>query len=130
MSREHTFTTPVDFINAFCGTQTSQIYPAARPRTYTLLAEDLLLCAFGATPRPEDTSAYCNAHAGAARWLQRATMPQRQVRRGSECAEEETVPELAGNVFARCSSMPDCPEAVQAECSQDGQNGAPAGVSE
>ncbi|KAJ1466039.1 hypothetical protein T484DRAFT_1922462 [Baffinella frigidus] len=95
MARQHTLTltTPEDFINAFCGTQTSHTYPAARPRTYTLLAEDLLLCAFGATPRPDDTSAYCNAHAGAARWLQRATMPQRRGRPGSETSEEEAAPE-------------------------------------
>jgi len=64
MSKEYTLTTPEDFINAWCGTQTSSFSDSHMHNTE---AQDLLLCSFGATPR--DTSANFNVHAGAARWL-------------------------------------------------------------
>ncbi|KAJ1468179.1 hypothetical protein T484DRAFT_3630209, partial [Baffinella frigidus] len=114
MSREYTPTTPVDIINAWCGTQTSSFSDSQMyvPRMYMTEAEDLLLCSLGATPRADDASANYKAHAGAARWLRRATVPLRGGRRGSECFEEETAPGASGIVLARCSSMTDCREAV------------------
>ncbi|KAJ1467500.1 hypothetical protein T484DRAFT_1921502 [Baffinella frigidus] len=89
MSQE--YTTPEDLINAWCGgTQTSSLCDS---QTYVQLAEDLLLCSLGATPRANDTLANCKAHAGAARWLQTATVP------------------LDVGVLARSSSMPACVQA-------------------
>ncbi|KAJ1470298.1 hypothetical protein T484DRAFT_1917867 [Baffinella frigidus] len=118
MSREHTPMTPVDFVNAFCGTQTSQTCPDMRP--YIPLAEDLLLCSLGATPRAEDTSANYNAHAGAARWLQRATTPLRGGRRGSETSALSP---------PRGWMAPSLHVVQAAECRQNGQPGGPVGVS-
>jgi len=114
--------TPEDVIHAFCGAQTSQTYPAA-PRTYTPLAEDLLLCSFGATPSADNASAKCSTHAGAARWLQRTTVLLSEVceggpsprRRASLAEEEAPTPGVDTFIFARCSSMPDSPGAVQAD---------------
>jgi hypothetical protein len=96
MTREYTPTTPEDVINAWCGTQTSSLGDSPSG-AYVPLAEELLLCSLGATPRANDTSANCKAHAGAARWL-------RGDRRGGVCFEEET-PEPCGIVLARSSSM-------------------------
>ena len=112
MSRGHSPTTPADFIVAFCGTQTSETCPTARPRTYTPLAADLLLCSFGATPHA-NTSANYNGHAGAARWMQRATVPPHEVceggrnprRRASLAAEESSTHGPGVFIFARRSSM-------------------------
>ncbi|KAJ1468095.1 hypothetical protein T484DRAFT_1755398 [Baffinella frigidus] len=97
-------TTPEDFVNAFCGPQSPTTSPTARARTYIPLADDLLLCSLGATPRAEDTSANYNAHAGAARWLQRATTPLRGGRRGSEYLGAVSSSGLDGTEFSRCLS--------------------------
>ncbi|KAJ1496340.1 hypothetical protein T484DRAFT_1740347 [Baffinella frigidus] len=111
MPKVCTLTTPEDFINAFCGTQTCETPPTARARTYVPLFEDLLLCALGATPHAEEVSAYSEAHAGAARWLesglQRATVPQTEGQKGGQCVEGETAPRQPVHdaaPFARCAS--------------------------
>jgi len=103
-----------EFIHAFCGKQTSE---TSRPRTYSLQAEDLLLCSFGASPRASSSSsANCSTHAGAARWLQRTTVPLSENTRSlseNGCRRASSAPPGAGiSVFARCSSMTDCPDAA------------------
>ncbi|KAJ1485113.1 hypothetical protein T484DRAFT_2020870 [Baffinella frigidus] len=104
MPMAHTLTTPEDFVNAYCGTQTSQSTPTVKARTYVPLAQYLLLCSLGATPPAGDSLPKYFAHAGAARWLQRATVPLHGGRWGGDRFEEETAPEPDVPVFARCSS--------------------------
>jgi hypothetical protein len=48
MDTEYTLTTPEDFINAWCGKQTSSLCDT---QIYILEAQALLLCSLGATPR-------------------------------------------------------------------------------
>jgi len=87
MAKEYTLTTPEDFINAWCGTQTSSFCE----NMCTTEAQDLLLISCGATPRggrprADDISLNYNTHAGAARWLQDAAVPLH--RQGIECIVE------------------------------------------
>jgi len=123
-AKEHTLTTPDDFINAWCGTQTSSFCE----NMCTTQAQDLLLCSLGATPRggplraearrasvdvtstaqrprADGSPLNCNTHAGAAGWLQDAAVPLRL--QESECiGEEQTALRLDGAVLSSCSSMP------------------------
>jgi len=106
MAKDYTLLTPEDFINAWCGTQTSSFCE----NMCTTQAQDLLLISCGATPRggplrADDISLNYNTIAGAARWLQDAAVPLRG--QGIECiGEEKTAPGLDGAVLSSCSSMP------------------------
>jgi len=107
MAKEYALTTPEDFINAWCGTQTSSF---CENSMCTTQAQDLLLCSHGATPRGrplrvDDSSLNYNTHAGAGRWLQDAAAPL--LLQDSKCiGEEKTALRLDGAVLSSFSSMP------------------------
>ena len=106
-AKECTLTTPEDFINAWCGTQTSSF---CENMCTTTQAQDLLLCSLGATPRgrplrADNSSLNYNTHAGAAGWLQDAAVLLRLQK--SECiGEENTAQRLDGAVLSSFTSMP------------------------